>query len=215
MRVIHVLRKPLSEGNVAANVLKHGAGGLNIDATRLGGSWRTQDGAVPHGFAKTKFLAGSVGRGEPSAPPFIVRQSHPDGRWPANLILEHHRSCLCTGEEIVRGAGSHVRHNEARITGFAKGLEYPRNSIGYGDAEGMETVEAWDCEPGCPVAELDIQSGELHSQDPATRANKKPLAGLGVTGFGRGAEIRYGDKGGASRFFKQIKAGGSESDPLA
>ena len=31
MRVIHVLRKPLSEKTVAANTLKHGVGGLNID----------------------------------------------------------------------------------------------------------------------------------------------------------------------------------------
>ena len=34
MRVIHVLRKPLSESTVAANTLKHGTGGLNIDASR-------------------------------------------------------------------------------------------------------------------------------------------------------------------------------------
>ena len=35
MRIIHVLRKPLSEGTVASNVLKHGCGGLNIDASRI------------------------------------------------------------------------------------------------------------------------------------------------------------------------------------
>ena len=34
-RMIHVLRKPLSEGTVASNVLKHGTGGLNIDASRI------------------------------------------------------------------------------------------------------------------------------------------------------------------------------------
>ena len=40
MRVIHVLRKPLSEGTVAANTLKHGTSGLNIDASRHeGGRW--------------------------------------------------------------------------------------------------------------------------------------------------------------------------------
>ena len=35
MKVIHVLRKPLT-GTVAANVLAHGTGVLNIDATRIG-----------------------------------------------------------------------------------------------------------------------------------------------------------------------------------
>jgi hypothetical protein len=36
MRVITVARKPLSETNVARNVLKHGTGALNIDAARIG-----------------------------------------------------------------------------------------------------------------------------------------------------------------------------------
>jgi len=40
MRVIHLARKPLSEPSVAANVLKHGCGALNIDACRVGpGRW--------------------------------------------------------------------------------------------------------------------------------------------------------------------------------
>jgi len=36
MLVIHICRKPLSEPTVAANVLKHGTGALNIDACRIG-----------------------------------------------------------------------------------------------------------------------------------------------------------------------------------
>ena len=35
MKIVHILRKPLSEGSVADNVLKHGCGGLNIDGTRI------------------------------------------------------------------------------------------------------------------------------------------------------------------------------------
>jgi hypothetical protein len=36
MKVIHLLRKPCSEGTVAANVLRYGTGALNIDASRIG-----------------------------------------------------------------------------------------------------------------------------------------------------------------------------------
>lgn len=45
MKVIHLLRKPLSEKNLASNALKHGTGGLNIDGSRIpttpseGGRW--------------------------------------------------------------------------------------------------------------------------------------------------------------------------------
>ncbi len=34
-RIVTVARKPLSEATVTKNVLKHGAGGLNIDASRI------------------------------------------------------------------------------------------------------------------------------------------------------------------------------------
>jgi hypothetical protein len=35
MKVIHVLRKPLSEKTVTANVLKHGTGAVHIDPCRI------------------------------------------------------------------------------------------------------------------------------------------------------------------------------------
>jgi len=47
MKVIHVLRKPKSEGSVAQNVLKHGTGALNIDASRIGTGERPVGGRWP------------------------------------------------------------------------------------------------------------------------------------------------------------------------
>ena len=43
MKIITIARKPLSESNVASNVLKHGCGALNVDASRIA----TTDGK-PH-----------------------------------------------------------------------------------------------------------------------------------------------------------------------
>jgi site-specific DNA-methyltransferase (adenine-specific) len=54
------------------------------------------------------------------------------------------------------------------------------------------------------AAELDRQSGVLHSQNPATRASKSKR--IGATGMGTGASIEYADRGGASRFFYVAKA---------
>lgn len=72
---IVLARKPLV-GTVAANVLEHGTGALNIDGTRVGDETVTintfDNGAKPWGNA--------VGE------PYTSRQSA--GRWPANVIID-------------------------------------------------------------------------------------------------------------------------------
>ena len=72
---IVMARKPLI-GTVAANVLQHGTGALNIDSARVGNEQITintfDNGAKPFG--------GAVGE------PYTPRQSA--GRWPANVILD-------------------------------------------------------------------------------------------------------------------------------
>jgi site-specific DNA-methyltransferase (adenine-specific) len=78
---IVVARKPLI-GTVAENVLTHGTGGLNIDASRIGTESVTintfDNGAKPFGDA--------VGE------PYTSKQS--TGRWPANLILDEYTAEL-------------------------------------------------------------------------------------------------------------------------
>jgi hypothetical protein len=80
MRVVHVLRKPCSEGTVAANVLRHGTGAIHIDATRI----PSFDG---HLTARTPAppRAGAVrfGHGRP-----MGGIGSPHGRWPANMVLD-------------------------------------------------------------------------------------------------------------------------------
>ena len=72
---ITVARKPLSEGTVAANVLQHGTGALNIDGCRVPGALEGD----PMRFAKTN--GGEFVAKFDAAP--VVRT---EGRWPANLI---------------------------------------------------------------------------------------------------------------------------------
>lgn len=80
---ITVARKPL-DGTVAANVLAHGTGALNIDACRVGDFQNTTPSGVDRRNAKLAELGyrpGEYQMGEkvPNTPP---------GRWPANLILD-------------------------------------------------------------------------------------------------------------------------------
>lgn len=68
---ICMARKPLI-GTVAQNVLAHGTGALNIDASRIG-----TEGGGQHGHA-----VGAEGWGFAATP----RSVEPIGRWPANVI---------------------------------------------------------------------------------------------------------------------------------
>lgn len=79
MQLIAMTRKPL-EGTVAANVLKWGCGGLNIDGCRVGmmtdfeinRSGRSTNGAIYGDFNKISDWRKS--------------NREPQGRWPANLL---------------------------------------------------------------------------------------------------------------------------------
>jgi len=140
-------RKPLA-GTVAANVLAHGTGALNIDGCRVGYQSekidfdRVQDGNIYGG----KGIYGKAKQHE-TTPLY-----KPAGRWPPHLLLTHAAAC---GET---------------------------------------------CADGCPVAEMDAQSG-IRS-DSAHRRNGKDGA---VTSWGLNRKIDnvrgYSETGGASRFF--------------
>lgn len=74
---ICVARKPLI-GTVAANILKHGTGALNIDACRVDGGarpWRIADGGRDAVNAYSDGLGGSR-----------AVEDTTQGRWPANLL---------------------------------------------------------------------------------------------------------------------------------
>ena len=165
MRIIHVLRKPLSEGTVAANTLKHGCGGLNIDASRIstddnlnGGAyaenpterwdgaenWRYKRGGGRSSLPGDTREGASAGMFQPNSTA-TSKFVQPTGRWPANVILQHLDGCRCGGVKRVKDIGG--------------GSSKKAPNEDHADAEGKETVANWLCEPGCPVAGLDEQSG--------------------------------------------------------
>jgi DNA modification methylase len=84
---IVVARKPLI-GTVAENVLTHGTGGLNIDASRIGTEQTQTRIAGGKGF-------GSSFRDDGWIPPQENEtRTNPLGRWPANLILDEYTAEL-------------------------------------------------------------------------------------------------------------------------
>ena len=78
---IILARKPLA-GTVAANVLEHGVGGLNIDASRVGNDIRPKGASTGEVVSENGSMAG------PNTGRTVVGTV--TGRFPANVLLDEH-----------------------------------------------------------------------------------------------------------------------------
>ena len=205
MRTITVSRKPISEGNVASNVLKHGTGALNIDASRVA----VVDEAITtpqSNPGKRQGAAGLTGFHDSDKDQFQAAQrasavrTQEMGRWPPNLILQHQHGCAVVGSgEIERPE----RRNQVGHKGQFK------TDI-YGDAQGrteaslttwpLEVFPVWACGPNCPVPDLPTGSTTGERTD-----NRRVQDESGVTKFTRGVDApEYTDAGSVARYYKQF-----------
>ena len=211
---IVLARKPLSEKNVAANVLRHGTGGINVDGCRIG---MTKD--VPASPSRTagRSLSGSVDgtlrneTGEESG-------HNPNiGRWPANVTLTHANGCELIGTKRVKTqlGGGMNRDGQGNNTVYAKHVGHPKvERVGYAAEDGKETVEDWRCVEDCPVRLLDEQSGDrpgMRTQRGfADDSASKTFRGLQPGHQDGDVRLGFNDSGGASRFFYCAKASRAE-----
>ena len=193
--IITLLRKPL-EGSVAENTLQHGCGAINIDATRVSTSDNLNGGA----YAENPTERGG-------------EYEQPSGRWPANFILTHLEGCERKGTKKVKG---HKNSNGMTNQGFGEngiyGKASPTKLFEYTDEEGKEDVADWACVEGCPVREMDQQSGHLKSTTRKPTGNPiYPTSNTSVTWNANNVmdttQRGFNDEGGASRFFMQFQKG--------
>ncbi len=87
-----LVRKPLGEKTVAKNVLKHGTGGLNIDASRIGGDGKIQKRPPPSGnpapgHHNNDGPTKDTWRDSADKGWIHPWESNPQGRFPAHLVL--------------------------------------------------------------------------------------------------------------------------------
>jgi len=209
---IVVARKPLSERNVALNVLKWGTGGINIDACRIGtddklGGGANTTGSTPkhEGYRRPwmddkEHIKEYIERKKDA-----VKKAEEQGRFPANIILE------CTCDNIIKGKKKPQKQGCVRTSkdevydlGFKKKEGYVANAPDdYGDSGDIHT------DPNCPCYLLDEQSGKTLSKGGQSYSKTSKIYGEYsndriVKGCG------FGDKGGASRFFYCAKANKGE-----
>ena len=138
---ITVARKPLGEKTVAANVLAHGTGGINVDGCRVGtdgATKRSGQADYPRKDDGTEDRSGCWARSGHAI------ESVPQGRWPANLIHDGSDEVVGLTGDAARFfycAKASKRDRDEGLDGFAikKAAGLPMRSAG-GDrgGEGMD-----------------------------------------------------------------------------
>lgn len=123
--LICLARKPLSEKTIAANVLKHGTGALNIDGCRIPGTAIKARGKV--GFGSNRDDGYKIGTG---------REYTSQGRYPANVILEDCDEVKGMfpsphGSGKAKSGGSSQQHGEGGIFGVGN---HEGNGMRFGDS---------------------------------------------------------------------------------
>ena len=180
---IVLARKPLI-GTVAANVLAHGTGGINVDGCRIGtdGGGTHCTNRDEHGKCRGHRNAGQSTSGETFHGPDTE-----GGRWPANVILDEVAGAVLDEQSGQRGGGFGVRgagSMEGR-TSFA--LPGQGQVVGYGDSGGASRffycAKASRSEREAGLDHLPIRSGgELTNREDGSDGLKSPRAGAGRGG---------------------------------
>ena len=186
-----VARKPL-DGTVAANVLRHGTGALNIDGCRV--SWQSDaDKAAGRPASFSKAHEGFEGKAFN-----IADRSHRDpvaeqsavGRWPANLLHDGSDEVLAGFPEgSFNPAGVFATGQNAGAMGgrgFGSDGNAQRDVFGYGDSGSAARffycakASRTDREEGCD--HLPARSGaDAVERDEGTAGLQSPRAGAGRT----------------------------------
>ena len=115
-----VARKPLA-GTVAANVLAHGTGALNIDACRVPGERVTTSNGSRNAIYGD--LSGNAGESW---------ESNPGGRWPTNVVLDESQAAELDEQTGVLTSGKmRPTHTTAARSMFGQNAEGGFATMGY------------------------------------------------------------------------------------
>ena len=186
-----VARKPLAGGTVAANVLAHGTGALNVDGCRVG--WQSaadmaagRPASYPRahdGIDGKAFKIADRSHRDPAA------EQSPSGRWPANVVLDEHAAA-----ELDRQSGEGVsRIGKPRGAGAGDGWGMTHTGAEYADQGGASrffyTAKAPSAErprvdgvAHPTVKPLDLMRWLVRLVTPPGGLVLDPFAGSGTTG---------------------------------
>ena len=195
-----IMARKKFKGSLTNNVLEHGTGAINIDATRVGAEPIITNGkgnkwveSNPHGKRTGQSVLG------------VNKQNI--GRHPANIMLTHSPGCRKVGETTEET----LNHN-APAGSFAGGEEDRGSEKVY--RKQQNKVELYECEDDCPINQLDKQAPKVGNAFKTKR--KKDTTGGSGDSWSNGGKKEGQDNGtydglsGASRFFYQPKVSKKE-----
>jgi len=196
---IVMARKPLDQKTVADNVMEWGTGALNIEATRvpLNGdekldSVQRQGSSGDDSVTKAFGAGGLVGT--------EISTYKPEGRWPANIIMDDHAGAALDEQSGDRPAGVFPeKRGGGVVTDFGEGRATPggqRVVASSGGASGYFTNVQWDPEfdypflytpkPSRKEREMGLDElGERVTNElspPGSKGAESPRAGAGRNG---------------------------------
>jgi DNA modification methylase len=185
---IVLARKPLI-GTVAANVLEHGTGALNIGGCRI----ETADDLNGGAYAEVggRNVSGSLrqGSGMNVAGKTAGREfQQPAGRWPANLIHDGSEEVVSLFPETTSGNGDRRSPKEAGTFGAFAGTEAAREFMGdSGSAARFFYTSKADADDRLgskhpTVKPVDLMQWLVRLVTPRGGTCLDPFAGTGTTG---------------------------------
>jgi DNA modification methylase len=139
-----LIRKPIEEKSVASNVLKHGTGGINIDASRINATdqkdlEKNWDRTAKAGFGNGLLEGGTITEG--------FDQYKKQGRFPSNLVLSHDAECKedrCSDECAVKlldyQSGNLGKSSGGNSTAILKNTYGMKTEVGKGKPCGFGDV---------------------------------------------------------------------------
>jgi DNA modification methylase len=178
---ICLARKPLSEGTVAANVLAHGTGALNIDGCRIGDTVETWPKS--RSYAPGQMQPGHNGK-------TIATGEAPPGRWPANLVHDGSDEVLAGFPDTGPSIRSEITSKPGDVYGNGKGLPAHTGLYGFDDfgsaarffytAKADQRTRLGARHP--TVKPLDLMQWLVRLVTPKGGVVLDPFAGTGTTG---------------------------------
>jgi site-specific DNA-methyltransferase (adenine-specific) len=180
---ICLARKPLSEKSVAANVLKHGTGAINIDGCRVGFREKPK-------ITDPKSTSSTYGKIDSPGGKLL-----PDARWPANLLHD-------SSDEVLAGfpyqkSGENKPATKAKEPSVAMGNFATANVNHFAASEGSAARFFYSAKAGpldrigtahATVKPVDLMRWLCRLVTPPGGHILEPFAGSGTTGIAAMAE---------------------------
>ena len=163
-----LVQKPISEHNLAANVLKHGVGGIHIDASRI-----PIHGKIPSTTNLNFKESGFIWEGKKRSQTSVYHQ-HPQGRFPANVLITRSNDKNCPAKIM-----NDQSQREVEVASYFKNFK-PESNFYYCKKPDKNEKELFNTHP--TVKPLRLMRYLCKMLTPPQGTVLDPFMGSGTTG---------------------------------